>query len=44
MGGAFWELLIGFFFVPIFELVFGVAAGAVARKFTTGGMDEQFIK
>ena len=45
LGGAFWGLLIGFiFFVPIFGLVLGTAAGAVAGKFANGGVDEQFIK
>jgi uncharacterized membrane protein len=44
LGGAFWGLLVGFiFFVPIFGLVIGTAAGAIAGKFTKG-MDEQFIK
>jgi uncharacterized membrane protein len=44
LGGAFWGLLVGFiFFVPIFGLVIGTAAGAIAGKLTKG-MDEQFIK
>ncbi|MDD4448106.1 MAG: DUF1269 domain-containing protein [Methanothrix sp.] len=45
LGGAFWGLLIGLIFlVPIFGLVLGAAAGAIAGKYTNVGMDEQFIK
>lgn len=45
LGGAFWGLLIGLIFlVPIFGLVIGAAAGAIAGKYTNVGMDEQFIK
>jgi uncharacterized membrane protein len=45
LGGAFWGLLIGFiFFVPIFGLVIGAEAGAIAGKFAHEGVDEHFIK
>jgi uncharacterized membrane protein len=45
LGGAFWGLLIGLIFlVPIFGLVHGAAAGAIAGKYTNVGMDEQFIR
>jgi uncharacterized membrane protein len=45
LGGAFWGLLIGIIFlVPVFGLVIGAAAGALAGKYQDLGVDDKFIK
>ena len=45
LGGAFWGLLIGLiFFVPVFGLLVGAAAGAMIGKSNDIGVDDKFIK
>jgi len=45
LGGAFWGLLIGLiFFVPVFGLLVGAAAGAMIGKSRDIGVDDKFIK
>jgi len=45
LGGAFWGLLIGLiFFVPVFGLLVGAAAGAMIGKSHDIGVDDKFIK
>jgi uncharacterized membrane protein len=45
LGGAFWGLLLGLiFFVPVFGLLVGAAAGALAGKYQDLGVDDKFIK
>ncbi len=45
LGGAFWGLLLGLiFFVPVFGLLVGAAAGALAGKYQDIGVDDKFIK
>jgi uncharacterized membrane protein len=45
LGGAFWGLLIGLiFFVPVFGLLVGAAAGALVGKSQDIGVDDKFIK
>lgn len=45
LGGAFWGMLIGLiFFVPVFGLLVGAAAGALVGKSQDIGVDDKFIK
>lgn len=45
LGGAFWGLLLGLiFFVPVFGLIVGAAAGALVGKYQDIGVDDKFIK
>jgi len=43
--GAFWGMLFGMiFFVPYLGMAFGAALGALTGKFSTYGIDRNFIK
>lgn len=45
LDGAFWGMLLGFiFFVPLFGLAVGVAAGALSGHFGHYGVDDDFIE
>jgi len=44
-GGALWGGLIGLIFlVPLFGMAIGAASGALAGRFTDGGVDDEFMK
>ncbi len=45
LGGAFWGMLIGLFFLmPWMGLAIGAISGAIAGKFSDIGIDDNFIK
>lgn len=45
VGGAFWGMLIGFFFwMPWLGLTIGAVAGAISGAFRDYGIDDKFIK
>jgi len=44
-GGALWGGLIGLIFlVPVFGMAIGAASGALAGRFSDGGVDDEFMK